>query len=319
MNLNQLKALDALAFHGSFSQAAKALGVTQPAVSIQVRKLQDAYGVKLFRRWGRQVEFSDLGQALVLKARKVLGLLDDFEATLTAASQLESGRLDIGLSCHYFVMNMLAVFMKRYPGVQVRAQIGDSQTLIEDILACRLDLAEVTATGPDKRLFNFAYSDQSIVLFVSRHHPWAELSHLEAGQLHGEAMVARHASSMTRQIFEQRLEAFDVQPRVVMELDSWETMKEAVAAGIGFGIALEDEFTHDHRLRGIPLAQVDLTARQYFVCLPEFAHLRAVNAFLDLAGEVRQRRKGPGGNAGCTSDNAKLQAYESAWHLPEFK
>lgn len=290
MNLHQLKALDALARHRSFSKAAKALGVSQPAVSIQLRKLQDQYGVNLFRRWGKQTELSELGDELVLKARKILGLLDDFETTLITAGNLEAGRLNIGLSCHYFVMEMLAVFMARYPGIQLRARIGDSQKLIDDILACRLDLAEVTGTVPDKRFHNYAYSEQCIVLFVAKGHPWTDLPALRAERLNGEAMVARHTTSMTRRIFQQRLAALDIHPRVVMELDAWEAMKEAVAAGMGFGIALQDEFSRDERLTGIPVSGIDLSARQYFICLPEFEHLRTVQAFLALAREVKQFR-----------------------------
>jgi DNA-binding transcriptional LysR family regulator len=103
-------------------------------------------------------------------------------------------------------------------------------------------------------------------------------------------MVARHASSMTRRIFEERLGMLGVAPRVVMELDSWETVKEAVAAGIGFGIALEDEFSHDPRLCPVLLKGIDLFARQYFVCLPEFKQLRTVQTFLDLVHEFRVRR-----------------------------
>ncbi len=291
MNIQQLKALDALASHGSCLQAAKALGVTQPAVSVQLRKLQDEYGVKLFNRLGKQAHFSLLGETLVLKARKILRLLDDFESTIGAASQLNTGCLEIGLSCHYFVMDMLAVFMDRYPGVDIRAQIGDSRNLIEDIFSCRLDLAEVTAASPDERLFNLAYSDQSIVLFVAKNHAWADLESLPVEHLNGKPMVARHATSMTREIFEQRLSVMSIEPQVVIEIDSWETVKEAVAAGIGFGIALQDEFSHDERLVTIPVSGTDLSAKQYFVCLPEFKHLRTVQAFLDLVLEIKHLRE----------------------------
>lgn len=287
MILNQLKALDALEQAGSFAGAAERLGLTQPAVSIQLRKLQAAHGVKLFWRCGRHLEFSALGSDLVLKARKILGLIEDFEGTLASAGELRSGRLDIGLSCHYLVMDLLAVFMERYPGIQVKAKIGDSVTLVEDVLACRLDLAEITGGVPDDRMVNFVYSDQAIVLFVSEHHPWARRPSIDAAELNGQDMVARHATSMTRQLFKRRLNHHGIHPRVVMELDSWEAMKEAVAAGIGFGIALEDEFIHDPRLIGIPVSDLDLSARQYVICLPEFEHLRPVQAFFDVAKKIK--------------------------------
>ena len=297
MNLNQFKALDALEQTGSFSGAADRLGLTQPAVSIQLRKLQDQHAVKLFWRCGRRLEFSALGKELVLKARKILGLIDEFQDTISSAGELRSGRLDIGLSCHYLVMELLAVFMERYPAVQVKAKIGDSVNLVEDVIACRLDLAEITGVAPDHRLVNLRYSDQSIVLFVSGDHPWARRSFIEAAELNGRQMVARHASSMTRQIFKQKLNRRDIHPQVVMELDSWEAMKEAVAAGIGFGIALEDEFIHDPRLTGIRITDLDLSARQFVVCLPEFEHLQPVQAFFSLARDIRNHRNSSGSAA----------------------
>lgn len=292
MNLNQLKALDALEQTGSFAGAAVRLGLTQPAVSIQLRKLQAHYGVKLFWRNGRRLEFSPLGDALVLKARKILGLLDDFTETLTSAGELRSGRLDIGLSCHYLVMDLLAGFMAKYPGIQVNATIGDSATLVDEVIACRLDIAGITGVVPDDRLVNHLYSDQSIVLFVAETHPWSQRPMIDAEELHDQPMVARHATSMTRQIFNRRLTLRGIRPRVVMELDSWEAMKAAVAAGIGFGIALADEFINDARLTGIRVNNLDLSARQYVVCLPEFERLRPVQAFLEVVDEVRSMRRG---------------------------
>jgi aminoethylphosphonate catabolism LysR family transcriptional regulator len=291
VNLNQLKALDALEQAGTFSGAADLLGLTQPAVSIQLRKLQDHYGVKLFWRCGRHLEFSSLGRELVLKARKILGLIDDFQTTLASAGALRSGHLDIGLSCHYLVMDLLAVFMERYPGIRVKAKIGDSAKLIEDVIACRLDMAEITNLAPDDRLINVVYSDQAIVLFVALNHPWASLPGISINQLHDQPMVARHHTSMTRQIFEAQLKSHGIHPRVIIQMDSWEAMKEAVAAGIGFGIALEDEFIHDPRLVGIQINGINLSAKQYVVCLPEFEKLRPVQAFLDMVREVRTRRQ----------------------------
>jgi DNA-binding transcriptional LysR family regulator len=219
-----------------------------------------------------------------------LGLIDDFQDTLSSAGELRNGRLTIGLSCHYLVMELLAVFMERYPGIQVKAKIGDSVNLVEDVIACRLDLAEITGVAPDHRLVNLTYSDQSIVLFVSGDHPWARRPFIEAAELNGRQMVARHAGSMTRQIFQQQLNRRDIHPQVVMELDSWEAMKEAVAAGIGFGIALEDEFIHDPRLTGIRITDLDLSARQFVVCLPEFEHLRPIQAFFDVVREIKSAR-----------------------------
>ena len=294
ISITQLKALDALEREKHFSRAAEAIGISQPAISAQIKKLQAGYDAKLLNRWGRQVEFSKLGKDLALKARKIVGLLDDFESSIQAAAELRTGYLDIGLSCHYFVMDMLAVFMDRFPGIQLKAEIGDSRPLLEKVLACQLDIAGVTGNISDPRLFSHKYSDQDIILLVAADHPWAAQASLSIGELQGEPMVARTRQSMTRQIFWETLDAVAVRPDVVLELDTWETMKEAVAAGIGFGIALEDEFGHDDRLVKLKIADVELTAPQHFVCLREYNGLGTIQAFLSIVYEAQMHRRASG-------------------------
>jgi DNA-binding transcriptional LysR family regulator len=118
MNITQIKALDALARKGNLTRAAASIGISQPAISQQLRKLQNSYGVKIYRRAGRFTEFSQMGRELVVKARKVLGLLEEMDATLRGARALRTGYLTIGLSCHHDVMGILAAYMQRYPGIQ---------------------------------------------------------------------------------------------------------------------------------------------------------------------------------------------------------
>ncbi len=94
---------------------------------------------------------------------------------------------------------------------------------------------------------------------------------------------------MTRQIFNTRLEEKSIRPRIMLELDNWDAMKEVVAAGVGFGIALEDEFGPDSRLEKIRLTGADLKAHQYFVCQPEYRELKVISAFLDIAEKEKEK------------------------------
>ena len=177
--------------------------------------------------------------------------------------------------------------MNRYPEIQVKARVDDSLNLLEDVLACRLDIAEVTCAVPDPRVFSFHYSNQEIVLFVARGHALAGAPSLDICRLHGRRMVALHPTSMTRQIFISRLQRRGIMPRIDLELDSWETLRDAVAEGIGFGIALADEYSNDPRLVRVALTGADLRASQHFICMPEFRHLKTVSAFFDLVEAVR--------------------------------
>jgi DNA-binding transcriptional LysR family regulator len=88
-------------------------------------------------------------------------------------------------------------------------------------------------------------------------------------------------------LFLERLSRLGIRPRIVLELDSWETIREAVASGLGFGIVLEDEFTPDPRIRKIDLAGAGVKALQYFVCMPDFRNLRPLEAFFRLVEWIR--------------------------------
>ena len=218
-----------------------------------------------------------------------MGLLEEMDTCLKEASELLSGKVHIGLSCHYFVKGIIAKFMGQYPGVRVKASIGHSKSLMEAVLDCRLDVAEVTALEPDPRLHSLKYSRQEILAFVSTDHPWADKQAVDIHALHGEKMVALHTPSMTRQIFNRHLEERDIRPRIMLELDNWDAMKEVVTAGIGFGIALEDELGPDDHLKRIRITGADLRACQYFVCQPEYRALKVISAFLDIAEKEREK------------------------------
>ena len=181
--------------------------------------------------------------------------------------------------------------MTRYPGIKVRASIGHWAFLLEEVLACRMDIAEVTALSPVDGLHCFEYSRQQIILFVATTHAWAKREALSINELHEEKMVALDDKSMTRKIFNTLLDEHQVEPDIVLELDNWETMKEVVAAGIGFGIAQEDEFGPDPRLVKIPLSDAQCSAGQYFACLPEYKDLKAIAAFLDIAKREKEVRR----------------------------
>lgn len=291
MNIPQLKALDAAVRTKSYTKAAQALGISQPAVSQQLRELEKQYQVKLIYRRGNRIEFTPLALTLVKQARICLTYIKDMEQTLHAVGNLQAGSFSIGLSCHYLVMELLAAFMRRHPAVAVNSHIGDSENLISRILDCQLDIAVITARQPDPRVENFLYSRQRIVAVVNRTHPWASLDRIAVSMLADMLMIVRHRSSGTRSIFDQLLAERDISPRIALELDSFGAMLEAVAAGIGFAIVLEDEFNGDERLCCVPFSGAEMIAHQYLVYLPEYKELNAVSAFLKLAAEAKVNKQ----------------------------
>ena len=291
MNHAQIRAFHAVATEASFTKAARLLGVSQPAVTIQVRALEETYGVNLLHRSGQRVTLTDLGDGLLEYTRQIFDLEHEADELLTAARELRGGHLKAGADGPYFVMGLLASFISRYPGVRVTVAMGNSQSVLRDLVEYRTDVAVVARIDDDRRFHAKPYSRQRVVIFVPRGHDWAGRRSIKLAELEGQPMVLREPGSSTRRIFEEALKRAKVTPRVIMEIGSREALHEAVAAGLGIGVVTESELGQDDRLVTCRLSDVSLEAREYVVCLKERRAVRTVQAFFDLADEDRTSRR----------------------------
>jgi aminoethylphosphonate catabolism LysR family transcriptional regulator len=287
MNHAQLRAFHAVATEGSFTKAARALSVSQPAVTIQVKALEEGYGAALLLRRGHQVSLTELGRSLLDITRRIFGLEQEADELLTEARELRAGHLRVGADGPYFVMGLLAAFIGRYPGVRVTVVMGNSQTIVRDLLEYRTDVAVLASVGDDRRFHAVPYCSQPVVVFVPRGHEWADRNDIRLADLDGRPMVLREVGSITRQIFEDVLAGNGVTPRVVMEIGSREAVREAVAAGLGIGVVSQAELGSDDRFCALTISDAMLESWEYVLCLKERRNLRTVQAFLDLVEETR--------------------------------
>ncbi|MCH9018749.1 MAG: LysR family transcriptional regulator [Proteobacteria bacterium] len=291
MNYSQIRAFQAVATEGSFTKAARLLGVSQPAVTIQVKALEEGYGVTLFDRRGHQVTVTDLGKQLLDITRRVFGLDQEAEELLSAARELRGGYLKVGADGPYFVMGFLAEFIARYPGVRVAVTMGNSQAVLQDLFEFRTDVAVLPRIDDDQRLHAIPHTRQPVVVFVPSGHEWANRRSIKLAELEGRAMVLREEGSSTRQVFEKALAEAGVEPRVVLEIGSREALQEAVAAGLGIGVISKAELGRDPSLRAIRISDARLESREYVVCLNERRNLRTVQAFLNIVGEQKSAER----------------------------
>lgn len=286
MNYSRLRAFYAVAREGGFTRAARALNVTQPTVSGQVKALEEDYGVRLFERRGRRVETTPLGRELFETARRMFDIEEEARDILAAARELRRGHLRVGADGPYHVIPALAAFNRRYPGLDVSLKMGNSDEVLRDLLNYACDVAVLANVAEDARLLAIPLRRDSLVIFVARNHPLARRPAVGLKELDGEAMVMREVGSATRRIFEHALAESGVRPRSVMEMDGRESVREAVAAGLGLGVVSEAEFTPDRRLKALSIGGARLTMTEYVVCLRERRKLKAVGAFVDLAGRL---------------------------------
>jgi aminoethylphosphonate catabolism LysR family transcriptional regulator len=276
----QLRAFHAVAVAGSFTEAARVLGVSQPAVSMAVRSLEEAHGVELLAR-GRRITPTELGKALLLAVQPLLAIEAQAAEILGEASGLLRGHLHVGADAPYVVMPVLAAFHREHPGVTLSLKLGNSSEVLRDLLDGLTDVAALSDRADDPRLFAVTVARSRQVVVVAKSHPWASRRGILLADLHGAPMVMREEGSATRRAFEAALREAEVVPEIVMELGSREAVQEAVAAGIGAGVVIEAERGHDERLVALTLVDAPIEHVDYVACLEERRRLRAVAAFFD--------------------------------------
>ena len=286
MNPAQLRAFHAVASRGSFTTAARALNVTQPTLSSQVKALEESYGIRLFDRVGRGVVLTELGSRLHEVTRRLYSLEEEAEEILSAARELNTGSIRVGSDGPHHVIPIVAEFKRRHPQLDLSLDMGNADRVLKDLRESRIDVAVLARTDDDPRLYVLPFRTSRLVLFVPRSHPWSKRKSVPIEDVASERMILRETQSATRKIFEKALERARVRPKSVMQIESREAVREAVAAGLGVGVVSESEFDPDRRLKTLPFSNAHLEITEYVVCLEDRRRLRIVRAFLELAEEM---------------------------------
>lgn len=292
MNLSQIRAFHAIISEGNFSRAAKYLGVSQPAVTQQIKSLEEDVGQKLIIRGGRQIVLTETGKQIMYSVRQIISLMNNLELEVSSYNQLKGGNVTIGIGNPYVTMDILAEFSRRYPGLKIHTRMGNSCELLKLLEDYKADVSIVTMPEPSDKFYHFKFFEQRVVACVPRDHEWVAAGQVSLERLCQTAMVYREEGSMTRSIFERALMETKLSPNILLELGSREAVKEAVAAGLGVGIVLDGEFGEDPRIAPVTILDADLRAGEYIVCLPEFEKLRAIDELISIA-KAKFSAKGP--------------------------
>jgi aminoethylphosphonate catabolism LysR family transcriptional regulator len=283
MNLTQLRAFHAVAEAGSFSLAARTGGISQPTLSAQVKALEATYGTGLFDRHGRGVRLTPVGQSLHAVTTRLFAAEEEARALLAGNRALTRGHLRVSADSAYHVMPILAALKRRHAGLTFSLQIDNSAVVLEQVLEHGADVGVMAKPTSDPRLHSSKLRDDRLVLFVPRRHRLSAKRRMRLTDLAGQDVVIRERGSITREVFEQRLAQANIKLGNLIEVQTREAVREAVAAGFGIGVVFESEFGTDRRFTPIDVSDVDLAVGEYVVCLEERRRLALVRAFLDVA------------------------------------
>jgi DNA-binding transcriptional LysR family regulator len=231
----QLRVFSEVARHLSFARAAEALHLTPPAVTMQVKELEHHVGLPLFERNGRKVMLTTVGEYMLVHARKILATLKDAEDTAARLQKLEAGQLAIGMvsTATYFLPHLLAAFRREHEAIETRLAVGNREQLVRMLHAGEVDIAIMGRSPRELATRAEPFAAQPHVFVAPPGHPLTAAGPLPPEALLGLDFIVREQGSGTRAALEQFFAGAPAKPRVVMEMASNETIKQAVMAGMG--------------------------------------------------------------------------------------
>jgi DNA-binding transcriptional LysR family regulator len=236
LNLHHLRVFASVAEQGSFTRAATALRLSQPAVSKAVGELERQTGMPLFERAGRATRLTGAGDALFARARELFAVAQTAEDELRALRGLEGGVLRVGASttiATYLLPPYLARFREAHPGVALRVSSANTRAIARALLERRLDVALVEGPVSHPRIEVLSWRDDELVVIAPVTHRLAQRRSIRLSAIAGEAFIVREPGSGTRRVAERALAAQGVEIVVALQLGSTEAIKQAVAAGLG--------------------------------------------------------------------------------------
>ena len=286
MTPTQLRAFHLVAESGSFSAAARASGLSQPNLSSQVTALERGYGVRLFDRRGRTVAPTETGRQLHGITTRLFALHDEARALLAGEQALTRGHLRIAADSAHHVVPIMAALRDRAEGLTFALAIDNSAVVLDRLLRHEADVAVMAKSVSDPRLHAARLRTDRVVLFVPAGHRLARRDRAALSALAGQSLVLRERGSITREMLEQAMAAADVRPDAIVEVQTREGVREAVAAGFGIGAVFASELGDDRRFRRVLVTDADLDVAEFAVCLQERRRVSLVRAFMDEAARL---------------------------------
>ncbi|MGB7650308.1 MAG: LysR family transcriptional regulator [Gallionella sp.] len=236
--LRQLQVFEKVASHLNYSRAAEELYLSQPAVSMQIKQLEGHVGLALFEQMGKKIFLTEAGRELFHYARNIAQQLVEMEAMFDEMKGLGQGKLTLSVvnTANYFTPQLLATFCLRYPHINVQLQVANRDAVLKQLADNSTDLAIMGQPPSGLDLSSKQFLDNPLVVIAAPSHPLAKLKKIKFAQLAEQTFLSREQGSGTRSAMERVFAQHHIQPRISMEMETNEAIKQAVQAGMGLGI-----------------------------------------------------------------------------------
>lgn len=238
VTFRQLKVFEAVARHLSYTRAAEELHLTQPAVSMQIRQLEDSAGLPLFEQMGKKVFLTDAGREMYHYSRTIAQQLEEAEEVLEQLKGVQRGHLDIAVAstANYFATRLLASFAKAHAGITFSLDVTNRESLLRQLENNEKDIVIMGRPPEAMELELEAFMENPLVAIAPPDHPLAQEQVIPMSRVQRETFVVREPGSGTRIAMERFFSEKGITLRTGMEMTSNEAIKQAVEAGLGLGI-----------------------------------------------------------------------------------
>jgi len=238
VTFRQLRVFEAVARNLSFSRAAEELHLTQPAVSMQIKQLEESAGLPLFEQLGKKIFLTEAGRELFHYARTIAQQLNEAEAVLTELKGLKRGKLNISVvsTANYFAPQLLAVFCRRHENVTLSLNVANRESLLHQLADNEMDMA-IMGQPPEGLDIEFApFMENPLVVIASPSHPLASERGIAPQRLADETFIVREQGSGTRGAMERFFQLHGMTLHTGMEMSTTEAIKQAVQADMGLAV-----------------------------------------------------------------------------------
>ena len=238
LTLRQIEVFNAVARHQNYTRAAEELHLSQPAVSMQIRQLEQGIGLPLFEQVGKQMHLTDAGDQMYIYSREMAGLLDEAEIVFEAIKGVEHGTLTISVAttASHFATRLLAEFTKQHEGITISLDVTNREALRRQLENNEPDLVIMGQPPEGVDVEATAFMDNPLVMIAPANHPLIGQKKIPLSHFANESFVVREVGSGTRGATQRFFDEHGVPFNTGIEMTSNEAIRQAVEAGLGLGI-----------------------------------------------------------------------------------
>ena len=282
MRHSQLRAFHFVAIYGSFSVAAERLKISQPAVSEQVKKLEQNYDTLLIRRQNKKITLTDEGKKILLLTKQLFEVEQQIEDYISESGQELAGSIRIIADSASHVLNILAAFRKKYPKVKVILRSGNSEEVENTLRSFNSEIGIMPNLSKKLDIGMKFLGSSKIIVFGQPEYFDTGKKILKMVDLTKLPIIFREKGSNTRKIIEKEAKIQGVNLKPMIEVEGREAMRELVASGAGIGFVSEAEFVADTRVMKVNIQGDNLIMNETVAFLKQRSNVRVIRDFLSL-------------------------------------